>query len=240
MKAEQRHQLHTNLLADRVGRFLKDMRSTRRTTSTLVWFFVLVALAAVVVWQYGARATQTENSELWSKVDGATHDPQLGQSDLQSVAEENPGTFPGRTARFQMARLYFQWGQRAFTALDRLDAIKRVNKARELYEKLAGECADAPLLAQEALMGVAKADEWLIGVPNPEQPEKDLEHALASYDKLADQYPGSILGKAARERARNLQEHSAEVVKVYRQLNQAAAAKAFDEAILPVPEAKVP
>jgi hypothetical protein len=245
MKAQQRHQLHTNVLADRVGRFLNEMKSTRKTTSTVVWSLVLVALASLGVWQYAAHATQTQSSALWSELDEATHDPLSGQRELATLADSNPGSFAGRTARFQMARLYFQWSQDAFAPFARTEAIKRVELARKEYEKLQTECADSPLLAQEAMMGVAKADEWLIGV-SPDNAEKDLDKAVASYVKLAEKFPKSDLGKTAADRAKTLREHSAEVVKLYRQLNQAVAPTQSLQDILksapdkPIPDKPVP
>jgi hypothetical protein len=216
------------------------LKSTRRSTSTVVWFLVLVALVALAVWQYAVHASQTQSSALWSDVDAASHDPIAGDHELTALANESPGTLAGRTARFQLARLDFQWGQKAFAPLDRAETIKRVNKARDEYHKLQNECADTPLLAQEAMMGVAKADEWLIGVSNPDDPEKDLNQAVASYEKLAGRFPDSFLGREARDRATTLREHSGEVAKLYRQLNQAAPPSSFEETFKPVPETKNP
>jgi hypothetical protein len=241
MKAQQRHQLHTNLLADRLGRLLKDMKSTQRTTSNLVWFLVLVALASFVAWQYGAHASQTQTSALWTDVDEATHDPLQGPRELANIGDSYPGSFAGRTARFQLARLDLQESEQAFSRLNRSEALKRVKLARDEYEKLQDQCADSPLLAQEAMMGVAKADEWLIGVGNPEAPEKDLEVAVASYEKLANRFPDSVLGREARDRARTLKDHSADVVKLYRQLNQTTAPASLEEIFPPTTtESKTP
>jgi hypothetical protein len=240
MKAQQRHQLHTNLLADRLGRFLKDMKSTRQTTSAVVWFMVLVALAAVVVWQYAVHASQAESSALWTEVDEATHNPLSGEQQLSSLAENSPGSFAGRTARFQLARLDLGWNSEAFSPLHKGETIRQVNQARQLYRNLEAECGDSPLLAQEAMMGVAKADEWLIGITHPDDPEKDLQTAVASYERLANQFSNTMVGKEARQRAASLKDHSAEVAKLYRRLNQSSAPAAAEDIFKKVPESQSP
>ena len=45
MKAEKRHQLQRNALADRMGRLFETMKSSPRSSSTLVWAFIIVTLA---------------------------------------------------------------------------------------------------------------------------------------------------------------------------------------------------
>ena len=104
MKAEHRHQLQTNALADRMGRLLKGVREAPKSTSTLIWVFVLLALGTFAVWQYAARATVSERSALWTRVDEATHDP-AGPVKLEAFETGNPGTLPARAAGFQRAGL---------------------------------------------------------------------------------------------------------------------------------------
>src|SRR2546421_2586490 len=108
MKADKRHQLQRNALADGVGRLVQGMRSSPTSRSTLAWVFVVLAVVVVVIWQYAAHATQAQYSALWSDVNAASHD---AFDDLDSVldrlrhvAGENQGTFPARSARFEFAR----------------------------------------------------------------------------------------------------------------------------------------
>src|SRR5438309_3502811 len=114
MKAEHRHQLQTNALADRMGRLLKGVRSAPKSTSTLIWVFVLLAFATFAVWQYAASTTLSERSALWASVDEATHDPAGGAGRLQTIETRNPGTLPARTARFALARSNLQLGLVSF------------------------------------------------------------------------------------------------------------------------------
>src|SRR4051812_21127129 len=100
MKAEHRHQLHTNALADRMGRLVKGMRSTPRSTSVFVWTFVLLALVTFAAWQIYARTTQNSRSSLWVTVDESTHKAEAGLAELDRLGREDWASIPGRTARF--------------------------------------------------------------------------------------------------------------------------------------------
>ncbi len=226
MKAEQRHQLHTNALADRVGRIVKGMRSSPSSTSPLVWVFILLALGTIGIWQYFAQATQTDRSELWTALDGAQHDdPLRGMNNLEKIHEDYRGTFPARTAAFDLARIEMAAGQSNLNSIQRSDAIEQVKKARKRYEKLAGECADSPLLAQEALMGIATANECLVGTDGAENTKTDLERAVADYRKLATTYPDSYLGKEAARRVQRLEEQLPQITKFYEELSELTAHK---------------
>src|SRR5262249_25386688 len=148
MKAEHRHQLHTNVLADRMGRLVKGMKSAPRSTSTLIWIFLVLALATFALWQYAASATMKDRSELWTHVDKITHDPSLwtriepvsrqplGLLKLQEVEVRNPGTIPARTSEFEVARWNLRQGLEALAGGDRLGAAMQLDEARRLYTKL--------------------------------------------------------------------------------------------------------
>ena len=255
MKAEHRHQLHTNVLADRMGRVLQGMKSAPKSTSTLVWVFVLVALATFAVWQYAASSTVKDRSQLWTRVDEITHDPSLwtrvdrdskeplGALKLNELAVENAGTIPVRAARFELARWHLRHGLDALTGSVRSDALPHLKKSKELYGELVPQCIDVPLLAQEALMGMATAEEALAGVmeaspaaenaeaadseqAKEERPAGSLQKAIEYYRDLAGRYPHSILGKKAAERANELEQQTSQIEQFYAAGNQKAAPKA--------------
>jgi len=226
MKAQHRHQLHTNILADRVGRLFQGMKSTPKATSMLVWVLVLLSFGTFAIWQYWGHATETQHSAVWTQVDEATHDPRAGLKELQDIGAQNPGTIAGRTAEFELARSYLQNGTESFSSFRNDEAIKSLKEALRLYKELAPQCADAPLLAQEALMGIAKAKESLVGVPTEENHEEDygtLDQALAAYQKLAEKYPASVLGEAAHRRVTEIETKKPEIEKFYQQLRPAKA-----------------
>jgi hypothetical protein len=232
MKAEKRHQLQRNALADGVGRLLQGMKSGPTKRSTLIWVLVVLALGTIVLWQYGAHATLTQYSELWSEVNKDSHNTSTDLKKLQEFANANQANFPGRTARFEVTRVTLQKGQNELRDfVGRAKAVDSLNDARKWYGKLAGECADAPLLAQEAMMGVAQAEESLVGTPNPDNTAEifDLTRALESYQRLALKFPDSYLGKIADRRAEEIKNNFTGVEKFYNDLNEWARRRKQDK-----------
>ena len=228
MKAEKRHQLQRNALADRMGRLFETMKSSPRSSSTLVWAFIIVTLATLVLWQYGAHANQSRYSALWTQVDVAGRDWERGPMYLARISDDSRGSLPGRAAGFEVARKAFADGQGGIRAFEvRNIAVDNLKYARANYAKLVDDCLDAPLLAQEAMMGVAQAEESLVGVPRSNDSSQvfDLGQALGSYQKLADKYPDSILGKQAAERIKTINERRPEIEKFYAELNHWATTK---------------
>jgi hypothetical protein len=244
MKAEHRHQLQTNVLADRMGRLLQGMKSAPKSTSTLIWLFVLLALATFAVWKYAASATVRDRSDLWTRLDEATHGPASGTDKLQAIETGNPGTIPARAARFELARWNLQQGLGLLAGDDRGRALSPLKGARKLYTELVPNCIDVPLLAQEAMMGRATAEECLAGLlerpdaaessgadhseqSKEEKPAGSLDQALEYYLELAKKYPDSILGKKAEERAQELQTSRSKIEQLYAEANKKVAPKAL-------------
>ena len=120
MKAEKRHQLQRNALADRMGRLFETMKSSPRSSSTLVWAFIIVTLATLVLWQYGAHANQSRYSALWTQVDVAGRDWERGPMYLARISDDSRGSLPGRAAGFEVARKAFADGQFPIEAVDEL------------------------------------------------------------------------------------------------------------------------
>jgi len=236
MKAQHRKELHTNELADRLGRLIQKVRTGPKSTPVIIWLFLGLAVLAVGFWYYFANSTKAERSAQWAQLDQATStalaagDRQAFLEQLSQIAKEGQGTVPGRAARFQLARFLLQQGlQDQFSQVpSRENAIGSVEEARDLYRKLATECHDSPVLAQEAMMGAATAEEALIGVPqsdNAEESRGSLDQAIADYEKLASAYSESAQGRAARRRADELREHRQQSQDFYAELNKRPGAK---------------
>jgi hypothetical protein len=241
MKAEHRHQLHTNALADRVGRLFQGMRSAPKSTSTLIWVFVFLVLATFAVWQYTAGATMRDRSDLWTKVDDATHSPAASAGELQAIAKNNPGTIAARTAQFELARWKLQQGLQSVAGDDRNRALPLLKDARQLYNAVMPDCFDVPLLAQEAMMGRAIAEESLAGIPDQadgadtpgaEKPDQtreyvgNLQRASEYYRELGKKYPDSILGRRADQRVKDLEAAGSPIDQFYAEVSKRAAPKA--------------
>lgn len=205
MKAEHRKELEKNVLADQMKRFVKGVQSPG-STPIAVWLIGILAVGLFVTW-YATTGVSKANSQLWADIEDDTYNKDPSQS-LQlfgEISQSSPRTLPGRTARFQQARLLLPKAMEDLGSSALAGA--NLKQARTLYRQLATECGDDALLTQEALMGAAKAEEALAGVAKEENTEEaagSLDEALRLYRQLAGKYPDSFLGKQAKERVRLL------------------------------------
>lgn len=240
MKAEHRKELQTNLLADRMGRLLQGVKTAPKSRSTLIWVFLGLAVVTFGVWRFMAGASTRENSNLWLELDLISRRPNTDAmlDDLSQLAKANPGTMPARVARFSEARLRFERGQQTLASREqRPEAIKDLEDARKLYRELSQQCADVPQLAQEALLGAAKAEEALAKATTgtSEEPRGSLDRALELYQLAAQKYPDSILGKQAVANIERIEKHTQTIETLQADLNKLAQAK-FPEDLGKAPE----
>jgi hypothetical protein len=215
------------------------MKSADRSKALVIWGFAVLAVVLAVTFVVLRNRSLTETSKLWTDLDGTLSEPQIPKTiaELEKFAQENQGSIPGRTARFQLARLYLNDGlQELAASRTRPEAADKVEKARNLYQQLAQETSDAPLLVQEALMGQAKAEESLIGVPqkdNPGQPRGTVAKALELYRQLAAAQPGSFLTQAAAKRAEVLQARGEQIERFYVELQESLTKDRTGSGMLP-------
>jgi tetratricopeptide (TPR) repeat protein len=227
MKAEHRHELKTNALADTMGRLMQGLKTGPSRHTLLVWGVIgLIAVGAATVY-FIWKSGREERSALWLQVDeaerrldeAATDDEVEAALDkFKEIADKNPGTPQARVLRFDRARARFRWGlENLYSTTKRDKAVEALRTARGWYDELAKEPVkdkDEPnrILAQEALINVAKADESL----------GNLDEALKGYKALADAYPNSPLGQAAAERAKYLADDAnrARAKQLYDKLNE--------------------
>ena len=88
------------------------------------------------------------------------------------------------------------------TADDRVKAADTLQEVRDRYAKLAKEFGDTPELVEEALMGVAKADEVLAAIPkadNPKEPRETLDTALAGLRTSGEALSGQLSWQVGRK-----------------------------------------
>jgi tetratricopeptide (TPR) repeat protein len=225
MKAEHRKELQTNALAHAMTKLVKEVRARPQSTAVVGWVLGVLAVVIFVIWLFSGGS----NSALWVEIESDSYirEPHIALASLAEIAAKSPKTLPGRTARFQEARLLLPQGLQMLGTADRADALKRVVRARTLFGQLINETSDDPLLRQEALLGAAKAEEALIGVPNPDKADQSygtVAKALELYNKAAEISPDGYLAKQAQERAKYLQEHGTEVEKFYTEFNKLASA----------------
>jgi predicted negative regulator of RcsB-dependent stress response len=218
MKAQQRKELHTNALADWLGRFAQTVQSVKEGPSTMVLVVggVLLAIACGVVgwmWydRHAKQQTSAENRDL---------DQAQSREDYKKIADAHANTPAGRVARLQLARLSLKEGLDqlyASSADDREQARKSLEDARSYYANLVRDCRDAPILAEECLMGQAKAQESL----------GDLEGALATYQSVVAQHKDGALAGEAEERVKFLEDpdNRKKLAEFYQKLNALAESK---------------
>jgi hypothetical protein len=216
MKAEHRKELHTNLLADRLGRLLQSLREGtwwKVHPSTKAWIItaaVVAVVALVVGWRFYSSSAKKSTSAEWAQIDDAT-----SLVDLEKIAELEPKGTATRAARFQIARIYLRRGMEHFVSMTpnaRQDALSDLEKAAGHYAALADQAKDTPLLEQEALLGVAKAKEAL----------NELDAAREAYQKLASKYAQSVNGKEAARRLEKLEKEKAQLAAFYNKLDDLA------------------
>jgi hypothetical protein len=208
MKAEHRKELHTNALASGMSRVVEGLKTRPNNRSLTILAFALLAIALLLGWRYYSNRSALQRSALWLKLDEAQD-----TRDLKKLADDNQGTMQARVARFQLARVNLSWGlERLCSSLEREEALKKIKEAGQDYEQLAKESRQVPLLAQEALMGAAKARESL----------GDLNGALDFYKQLTETYPRSALGKEAAQQAERVQQRQAQMQGFYNKLEQLA------------------
>ncbi len=185
MKTEHRKELETNVLADRLGRFLEGVKEGPSRTTWLILGVAALAVILILVWRYATQSAEATSAARWARLDSLANANEL--EDFIKNAD-NKGTPQLRTARFEMARLALADGLREFgKPLRRTNAISQLKQAAELYEKLADESSDIPLLQEEALLGAARANES----------RGDLTKAKTYYERLVKEHGKSFLAKEA-------------------------------------------
>ncbi len=222
MKAEHRKELQTNVLADSLGRLVKNVKSGTTSSSLIYWIVAAVVLLAIIAWYLYSGYSSRSRSELWTKLDVAAGTANLPE--LEAIAEQSRGSAAGRTARFQVARIRLEEGLNSLGSEQRrAEALDNVEKARELYAQLIADTNDAPLLRQEAMMGVAKAEETLIGIPKADgsaEMRGTVAQALKYYEDLSNATPETFQTQAAKQRAQQLRDNGPQVENFYTELNK--------------------
>jgi len=202
MKAEERKELATNDLAASIDKLIKGIKEGP-SKNTMTWGVLAIAAVALVLamfytyLHFSAESKQLD-SERWEQLNqlNSENSWSVKEDTLQKFADnkDNDGTPQARLARFELARYWIQSDRQLASPLHRTEALKNVEKARDMYEKLTKEANDAPALAQEALMGAAKSNETL----------GDTAKARTWYEKLTKEYPNSLFGKDAAKQLERL------------------------------------
>jgi hypothetical protein len=149
MKAEQRKELETNTLADRMGQLMKRVQVGERRTF-LYWFgaVALAFVAAYLGYRYYIGGREARSEQWLMLYDGSAES-------LSRLAEKHGDTFAGKAARFQLAWFFFWDKGVKSTGADQRGAMNSIQQARKLYQELADACKDDPVFEPQALLGQA-------------------------------------------------------------------------------------
>jgi hypothetical protein len=192
MKAEHRKELMTNTLANRLGEAIQGVKEGPSRGTLFFLGAVGLILLLVLLWRYFATSAEESDSARWLKWGNLASPEQL-----KSFADDKEvqGHMQGRLARLEEARRALYDGLRNLgdVAL-RKDALANIQKAAELYDKLADELGDKPSLHQQVLMGAAKAHESL----------GEIEQARKYYQQLAQKHAKTNLGEEAAKQLERL------------------------------------
>jgi hypothetical protein len=218
MKAEHRKELQTNALADRIGRFFQNLKTSSPSSSVILWCVLgAVVVGLAVAWWLMGRANADTQSDIWVNLDTIStaaptdmpadliHEKvnplQKSLDEFQAIVDKDPGSKQATFARFRMAQLRLR--KLGLDLLGQSPAVAMTNLAlaRKEYEELAEEFKNDPFWGPEALLGVAQITE----TRTLEDP-KNLDKAEKLYQDLADNYKVSAAGKEAAKRLRTLKD----------------------------------
>ena len=200
MKAQRRHELEHNKLAEWVARVYQRVRPYAGKTVLLV--VALVAIYAVFsVWR---RYTAQGASAAWETIFDATNPMnQGGLIELEKLAEESPGSIAGRWAAVKAADKRLDIGcDMLFT--NKEDAAQELKKAVAGYTAaIEGKHKGESDLQERAVFGRARAYEALAGA-YPGNLE-DLDKAIADYQEVGNTWPDGPYGALAKRQLAELQ-----------------------------------
>jgi hypothetical protein len=224
MKAEQRKELETNTLADKMGQTMQRVKAgTRRTVLLYLLGVLLLAIALFIAYRWYATST-AEASEQWLKLyDGAP-------GHLRYLSAKEGETNAGKAARLQVLWINFwELGVKRL-GTDQRGSIELFKLLDKEYKDLAEICKDDPLFESQAMLGRAVVVEcWAV------QDQANLDRAKKLYEELVDKHADSAQAKYAKTRLEHLKDGKkmAETREVYQRLQLLLNVPAADRPQLP-------
>lgn len=188
MKAERRHELKHNELADWLTERVETVKP--HATGVLLGIGVLVAIVLAISWYFSGENMAA--SRAWSQYFDAFNDLEP-QKRLQSLATEQSGSKAAWWALAAVGDMNLAEGS-SLLYTDRTDAQKRLDVAEQAYKQV--EATDDIMLKNRARLGLARVYESTF----------KLEDARRYYEQVAASEKDSPLGKVAAENAKRLKD----------------------------------
>ncbi|HEX4132236.1 MAG TPA: hypothetical protein VHZ24_19555 [Pirellulales bacterium] len=195
MKAERRHELQHNVLADQLAAWIEYSRQyAQAIIASVVGVVVLLG-----VYFYFANRSAAQASAAWSRYVAASESAMLRRGSLQpliDVANEYASTSGGQWARLTAAEMQFEQGvMRAFD--NRVQSNEFLNSADQNFSRVLADASD-PTLRARATMGLGRTHEA----------QNRLEQARLEYDAMITLYPDDVYVAEARQRRADLDRDS--------------------------------
>lgn len=193
MKAEERKELETNALADRMGQVVRRVRQGPSRKTVLISLLILVGLIGWFIYARRGRLFREEQSKIWVDFEKA------GLPNPEAFLQRYPKKPQADMARFQIHWInLWEGGIKLLGARPAL-ALENMEVLREEYEALAKKNEKDPVLRPEALHALAVIAETRAILDQPGK-STNLDRALELYDELAKKHKESAYGKLAAER----------------------------------------
>jgi tetratricopeptide (TPR) repeat protein len=194
MKAERRHELQHNELADWVASAVERIRPYSRAITGVVVAAAVILLAYVVL----SDRAEKKRSAAWESYYSALQAPSREgiQADLEAVARDHKDAAGGLWAEVALADIKLGEGINSYFS-DKTAAEKNLKQAIEHYEAILSAADDSLLLAR-ARFGLARALESA----------GRLKDARAAYQEVVDAAGTSAYASAAKARLEDLNRDS--------------------------------
>lgn len=203
MKPEERKEIETNALADRMGTIV---RKAKTSNPRVIFLSILVAALLGAVGFYWIRSRDqalVAAERQWLDLDNGSG---FYLSDLvrkASVAK----TPQGEGARMQLAwREYWLEGMRILMA-NRKEGISKLGRAEVEFRSILEDAKGDPLLIPEAKYALAVIEETR-AIDDPKNVERSLESAKEKYQELVKNHKDSGYGQLAAKRLEALQDET--------------------------------
>ncbi len=212
MKAEQRKELETNALADRMGHVMTRMKTQPRRAA-LYWgvgiAVLFIVLFALFRWY---DLNRKENSQYWEFLESGA------RPKIDALIKEAPLTTPGKAARFQQAWLFYWEAGVKRLGIEREKALDALDFSAKLYRELAKDCEADPLWESEAMYALAVIEET-----HAVQEIEALDKAKVKYEAVFAKHKESARGKLAEQWLKDYEEPAKrrELEAFYRQMHGA-------------------
>jgi predicted negative regulator of RcsB-dependent stress response len=188
MKADRRHELQQNELADWLGEKIEQIKPY--ATQIALGVALLLLVIAGGMWWYNGSDQAT--AATWSDLFTARNQPRDSEKALDAFANQKTGTPAALWARMTIGDFAAEQGGRAMFT-DRTEAKKQLDKAEAEYKAVEAGTNDE-MLKSRARLGLAKVNETLC---KPDEARK-------YYELVATSLKDSAIGKAAAADAARL------------------------------------